>query len=183
MVNETTAPATGAADGEEMLANPSFEDWDNEHLKAWSVGEGQGKTWRRGAVARSHMGEKRKYVLVLPNPAPGQLFVIAQNVGPGKIRPDNTLLFQARAKSPMAYCLTLRVSFLRGAGAKKRETMRQLHNSKAGEWEDLEWRFEVPPDADPGSFRFEIILQNKDHQGVTLVDDVSLRHEPVRPWW
>ena len=171
------------AQAQGLIENPHFEDWDNEHLSVWSVGEGHGKTWRRGAISRTCVGQKGKYALVLPNPLPDDFFIVAQDLVPGKIRPDNTLLIRVRAKAPLAYTLLVKLTFVRGSGSERHAVAQHRYNRKAGVWETIEWKFEVPPDADPNSFRLKLIVQNKDHDGVTFVDSVLVRHEPVRPEW
>jgi len=126
-------------------------------------------------TADAHSG---KAAVALHPPDAGHWLCMAQPVEPYRIVLDRTVRFAARVKASQPDQVYVTLSF--GRNGRRFKPTRIANGT--GEWEELEWLFEVPPDADPSSFRFEI-LRKSGRPGEALVDDVSVRHVMIEEAW
>lgn len=171
----STPPKPEQAGGTEgnILVNGSFEQWGKDaSLDAWTTAIGKDKTWSNVPFKSSKEAVEGKLSLELPDPGAEQMALAVQSIDPGKIQLGKTLTILAAVKAPEYRQLHIILNFQRN-GERLKE---RLFNSGGADWENLMWRLEIPPDADPKSFRVEII-RHPMGPGQVLVDQVVLRFE------
>ena len=180
---ETQAPSARAQVGEavedgsegehrntELVQNGGFEEWQGGRPVAWQVNEGSGANWRAARPQQAAEACSGTRALDLPEPTGDNFVVAAQGIDSAGIGLDRTLGFGACVKASAPDQVYVLLSFMR---SDKRRKM-TLKCPATGAWEDLYWLFEVPPDADPSSFRLQI-LRKPGRPGEVLVDQVSVR--------
>jgi len=153
---------------EEMLENGSFEEWNAGQPAAWEAVKGAGAAWREAGVARTPEARSGESAVLLAPGEEDKWIGLTQKIDPEKMMVDRTLRFSAMVKAPRAEQVHVIVSFVRGG---KRYSPKESYKG-SGDWEEVLWLFEVPPEADPSSFRFEI-LRAPGSPGQVVVDDAS----------
>ena len=158
-----------AAAAAELLSNADFSEWEDGALKDWTLSIGSGAEWSIVVPERVEGAEAEATWVRLPDPG-ADYAVLAQPLPPERIRPGNTMRFAARVKAERAFQLHLIVAFDRRSGPQK---VREHHRG-GGDWQEIEWYFEVPTDAVPDSFRLQL-LRPPGRPGEVLIDRASVR--------
>lgn len=167
-----TTPKAETGTGVNLVKNGAFEEWTDTGPANWELARGRDTTWAPITLATSKAAHAGKACLELPDPGSQDFVVLAQDLDPAVVKLEQTLVMQAWVKAPEYKQLHVVLSFKRGAARVKE----RLFSSGGPDWEKLFWKLEVPPDADPATFRIEI-LRHPLGAGQVLVDDVSLRYE------
>lgn len=155
--------------GQEIVANGSFEHWANGAPAGWNPAQGHGNSWKAATMKKASPGHAGETALGLPPPSGknGQM-ILAQTIDPKKIKLGQPLTLSAAfmAKHPEEVYVVL--SFRQqGTEVKKR-----VISKGAGSWENVSTGFTVPADADPASFRLQVIRKALSKEPV-LVDSIS----------
>lgn len=172
------APVKYVVTGENLLFNPSFENWNEDgSVAAWNLAEGLDATWTPVKGARVGVDVPvGKNAIELPSPAAGNTVVLSQTILPGKVQPSQRLWISAMAKANAQESLHLLLTYTAGG---KEQQVRRIH-SGGGAWENLVDKFWVPADADTASFRVQVIVKNADASPVQL-DDIRVLHMKAVP--
>jgi len=158
------ARAPELSEPKELIANGSFEKWQNGAPEAWHAAPAD-------AVQKGNEGQRGVASLELL-PA-GELYTVVQQA----LKPDDIVLGGALEVSCLAKTFTPNQFVLKLVYKRGDETVRnaEVHTGR-GEWERVHFKVDVPEDADRNSFVLQL-LRRSNTEGHVLVDTVSVLAE------
>jgi len=164
-----SAPVAAAGD---VVLNGSFETGTNDNVENWRTSVERDKHWKTEPFPLSREAYTGQNALEIPNPGEKGMAIAVQEIEPGKIVLGKPITLRATVRAPRSGQVHVLLAFKQhGEQIKER-----MYNTGGKYWERLKRKFEVPMDADPASFRVEII-RHPFGPGKVLVDDVSLKFD------
>ncbi|MBI1320856.1 MAG: hypothetical protein GC168_18175 [Candidatus Hydrogenedens sp.] len=162
--------ASVASAQENLVQNGGFEQWADAQPQAWSCSRKAGDGWEIAAVKPVEDAKEGRFAIELPNPeTAGGLTIIGQDISATGVKPGGTVIMRLWGKADASGQLHLVVGFDRKG---ERRKVRRVH-SGSGQWEQVEWMFDLPENADPKSLRVEI-MNKGGGKAPALVDQVEL---------